>query len=1491
MTLNSWLRILDSILRYVEIRQQTKRARRLHKGQRAIAAMTETFESRRMFSFTGVAPVGFETLVNSYSANTQASQKVAMDPAGNYVVTWVSSLQDGSDAGIYAQRYTADGTPQGGEFRVNVTTTGRQNAPDIAMDSVGNFVIVWDSPDIDSTGIYGRRFNASGTALGGEFLVDTASTGIQTNPSVAMDASGAFVVVWEDFAPGDDGDEIEAQRYQSSGAPVGSAIHVNTYTTHAQFAPSVTMDQAGDFVVAWTSNEDSSGYGIYAQRFLASGSRSGAEFRVNTYTFSDQSQPSVSMDATGDFVVTWVSVAQNAGSYGIYAQRFDSTGAAQGVEFQVSTYTASGQRHPRVQMDSAGDFVVVWDGIGEDAAGDGVYARVFNVAGASLGNEFQVNTFTTADQLLPAVAIDAAGDFVVAWESSAQDFDLYGVYSQRYVLTIGPIATDVLAQTSSRVIQSGDILSSSEQSLSVVFSDNLNSVTAGPNSVTNPQNWQLTRWGVDVSYEISSVVFGFSSSLNRYIATLTFAHPLVDGGYQLIALPRIHDLLGRSLDGEADKVPGGDFRRNFDIGETIPVSNSESLINTYTTGQQMAPSTAMDANGDYVVVWSEVGQGDADGVFAQRYNSAGVAQGTQFQVNTYTTSTQTAPKVAMDAAGNFVVTWQSYGEDGNSWGVYARRYNSSGTARGGEIPVATYTTSSQATPTIAMDSRGDFVIAWASYGEDLSGYGIYAQCFLAAGTKTGSEFRVNPTTAGAQQHPAVAMSDIGNFVVAFVDSALDGSGDGVYAKEFDFAGNSLTGEFHVNTYTTQGQDAPAVAMNSKGDFVVTWQSNGQDGSLNGIFGQMFDRNATRIAGEFQVNSTTVLSQFNPSVACNATGDFVVTWESDIGGGNLNILARRYRDQTDAATPEFRLNSYTTGNQIVPSVAMDGIGDFVAVWESAGQDGDQDGIYGVRYRVDVAPVVYGMETTPASAIASQFTAVTSTLAVFDAINTNWTIATVQISSNYRSDQDTLKFTNTPKISGAWDALTGTLTLTGSDTISNYRAALRSVAYHNTSTTPNTTLVRTVKFQSFDGNLFSGIVTRDLDVSSAGASPVISGVTGTGTYFENSAAVPIATGIVVSDSDSVNLANTHVNFTNWQAEDRVTFNNIYGLQHTFSQDLTAHTAVLTITGTASVYQYQTLLRSVVYSDVSDNPNTATRTATFTVNDGFTTSNGGVRSLIVSPTNDAPVLSAVETSPLSYKANDPAYPPQAISATLLATDPDSSSFTKATIQITSGYQNNSGGHDVLGFTNQLGITGVFNAANGTLTLTGTASGGSYRTALRSVTFSTSGSAVNTTARTLTLIAFDNSSPTPLSSSPVTRNVTISTANTPPALTGVPSTALSYVRGSTAVAVAPGLLVLDSDSINLASATIQVTGNYQNGQDVLAFTAGFGVTGSFNAATGVLTLTGMTSLANYQTLLRSVTYKTNTTSASTSARTISFIVNDGLASSSAIARTVNPS
>ena len=414
----------------------------LRRGGIAVVTVSALLLGTVTPSVAQVTPVGGEFRVNTYTTSEQGTPDMAMDSNGNFVVAWESAGQDGPSAGVYAQRYDNAGIPLGSEFRVNTYTIASQKAPSVAMDSDGDFVVVWESQGQDGSnyGVYGQRYNSAGVPQSSEFRINTYTTYIQRNPSVAMDSDGDFVVAWQSH--GQDGSNygIYARRYNSAGAAQGGEFKVNTYTTNLQSAPSVSIDSGGDFVVAWQAyGQDGFTTGIFAQRYDNAGVAQGGEFQVNTYTINGQIDVATAMDSDGDFVAAWNSPGQDGNSYAVYAQRYNSAGVAQGGEFRVHTYITSAQRNPSIVMDSDGNFAVTWQSSGQDLSGYGVYAQLYNNAGVPQGGEFRVNTYTTSDQRLPAAAMDNAGNLVIAWRSTNQDGSGNGVYAQRYSFIVLPV--------------------------------------------------------------------------------------------------------------------------------------------------------------------------------------------------------------------------------------------------------------------------------------------------------------------------------------------------------------------------------------------------------------------------------------------------------------------------------------------------------------------------------------------------------------------------------------------------------------------------------------------------------------------------------------------------------------------------------------------------------------------------------------------------------------------------------------------------------------------------------------------------------------------------------------------------------------------------------------------------------------------------------------------------------------------------------------------
>jgi Ca2+-binding RTX toxin-like protein len=122
----------------------------------------------------------------------------------------------------------------------------------------------------------------------------------------------------------------------------------------------------------------------------------------------------------------------------------------------------------------------------------------------------------------------------------------------------------------------------------------------------------------------------------------------------------------------------------------------------------------------------------------------------------------------------------------------------------------------------------------------------------------------------------------------------------------------------------------------------------------------------------------------------------------------------------------------------------------------------------------------------------------------------------------------------------------------------------------------------------------------------------------------------------------------------------------------------------------------------------------------------------------------------------------------------------------------------------------------------------------------------------------------------------VTINPVNDAPVVNAQGGT-LAYTENQAAAAIDGLLTVTDVDSANLIGATVSITGNFQAGQDVLGFVDQIGITGSYAAATGVLTLSGTSSVADYQAALQSVTYFNSSDNPSGATRTVSYAVDDG--------------
>jgi hypothetical protein len=385
--------------------------------------------------------------------------------------------------------------------------------------------------------------------------------------------------------------------------------------------------------------------------------------------------------------------------------------------------------------------------------------------------------------------------------------------------------------------------------------------------------------------------------------------------------------------------------------QSFGAQGTEFQVNSYTTNFQSYPAVAVAPGGAFMVVWESGGQdGSSYGIFGQRYDAAGAPQGAEFPINTHTSSGQRFPAAAADGAGNFIVVWESTVQDGSNTGVFGQRYDAAGNPLGVEFRVNSFTTGYQERPAVAAHANGDFVVVWQDRNRDQSLTGVFGQRFDASASPQGADFRVNVFTTRGQFDAAVATDGAGNFVVVWASFLQDGSDRGVFGRRFGPSG-PLGLEFRVNSFITGRQDRPSVAQDSSGRFVVVWQSVQQDGAGYGVFGRRYDAGGVPQGAEFLVNSYTTLNQSRPATATDGAGNFVVAWQSSQDGSSSGVVAQRYDAAGLPLGAEFQVNSYTTQYQGRPRVAADTDGHFVVVWESWYQATSNTGdIFGQRLGV-------------------------------------------------------------------------------------------------------------------------------------------------------------------------------------------------------------------------------------------------------------------------------------------------------------------------------------------------------------------------------------------------------------------------------------------------------------------------------------------------------------------------------------------------------------
>jgi hypothetical protein len=343
-------------------------------------------------------------------------------------------------------------------------------------------------------------------------------------------------------------------------------------------------------------------------------------------------------------------------------------------------------------------------------------------------------------------------------------------------------------------------------------------------------------------------------------------------------------------------------------------------ISSYTTAIHQAGSVALADNGDFVVVWTEWGGRDPslDGVMARRFAADGVAQ-PEFLVNAYTTGVQTAPKAALRANGDFVIVWSSEGQDGDRDGIVAR-HDVAGVSN--EFVVNTYTTSFQSGPQLALAPDGAFTVAWSgsgpaagsmwmrafdaftavpgperpsgagirpSIGTDRAGrvvavwelpnrQGVMGRRFDRQGDPIGDEFSIAGPTFPSDARPIVSVNSRGRFVVAWHAPGQAPFSNDLFARVFDADGVAASPVILIPQEVSDNDVSPALALDDTGIFLVSWgRVTVFEPRPLGIYARYFGEDGSPLTSQFQIAGPEATA---PVAGSDRSGNMVLAWDTD-----------------------------------------------------------------------------------------------------------------------------------------------------------------------------------------------------------------------------------------------------------------------------------------------------------------------------------------------------------------------------------------------------------------------------------------------------------------------------------------------------------------------------------------------------------------------------------------------------------------------------------
>jgi hypothetical protein len=377
---------------------------------------------------------------------------------------------------------------------------------------------------------------------------------------------------------------------------------------------------------------------------------------VNSVADGDQLTPVVAVAPSGDFVVVWEDDSRSgdgSGHHDILARGFSAGGCSGFADVVVNTNTAGHQQTPAMAMDAAGNFVVAWADDSDDNGVFQVHARGFNFDGTERFPTFTVNSVDDGQQLNPAVAMAPDGRFVVAWEDDPARDGNFQILMRGFAAD----GTERFADRSVHATAEG--------------------VRIRPAVGMADDGGFVVTWQDDTdangTYQIHAR--GFTADGAERFARLTVN--TVDAGQQRNPAIGVASSGAFVVAWEDDQNRDGEYQtlaRGF--GADGRPGLSDFRVHGAAGGNHLRPSLSMAPDGTFAITWED--DGGADGwyqVHAAAFSSEGADLMAEWTVNRIADGQQRAPSIGLNAEGTIAVAWQDDMDGNDSYQILAAGFD------------------------------------------------------------------------------------------------------------------------------------------------------------------------------------------------------------------------------------------------------------------------------------------------------------------------------------------------------------------------------------------------------------------------------------------------------------------------------------------------------------------------------------------------------------------------------------------------------------------------------------------------------------------------------------------------------------------------------------------------------------------------------------------------------------------------------------------------